>query len=90
MEFDELAVRYKTVVHSPESEYLYKELDLKISRVIASLPERCRLIYLLVKEDGLKYKDVAELLDISIKTVDSQMAIALKRLREHVGHFLNQ
>jgi len=39
----------------------------------------------LIKEDGLKYKEVAELLGISIKTVENQMAIALKKMEQSIG-----
>jgi RNA polymerase sigma-70 factor (ECF subfamily) len=40
------------------------------------------LIFKLVKEDGLRYREVAELLQISVKTVEAQMAIALRRLSQ--------
>ncbi len=43
-------------------------------------PPRCRIIFKLVKEDGLKYREVAELLQLSVKTVEAQMAIALRRI----------
>ena len=41
-------------------------------------PPKCKLIFRLIREDGLKYADVAALLNISIKTVEAQMAIAVK------------
>ena len=44
------------------------------------LPPRCKLIFKLIKEDGLKYKNVAELLGLSVKTVEAQLAIALKKI----------
>ena len=52
-------------------------------RVIAAidlLPPKCKLIFKLIKEDGLKYKDVARLLDLSIKTVEAQLAIAIRKI----------
>jgi RNA polymerase sigma-70 factor (ECF subfamily) len=52
----------------------------QINAAIASLPPKCRVIFRLVKENNLKYREVAELLEISEKTVENQMAIALKKL----------
>ena len=56
------------------------EMLNKIKRAVNELPPRCKLIFKLVKEDGLKYREVAELLQLSVKTVEAQMAIALRRL----------
>ncbi|MEO7445770.1 MAG: sigma-70 family RNA polymerase sigma factor [Ferruginibacter sp.] len=56
------------------------ELEASITAAIRSLPPSCQLIYKLAKEDKLKYKDIAQLLDISIKTIDSQLAIALRKI----------
>ncbi len=52
----------------------------RIRRAIDQLSPRCKLIFSLVKEDGLKYKDVAQLLELSIKTVEAQLAIAVKKI----------
>jgi RNA polymerase sigma factor (sigma-70 family) len=48
---------------------------------VNELPPRCRAIFKLVKEESLKYSEVAKLLDISVKTVEAQMAIALRRIK---------
>ena len=56
------------------------EMLRQINAAIASLPPKCRVIFRLVKENNLKYREVAELLEISEKTVENQMAIALKKL----------
>ena len=62
-------------------QYLITKDFLKsITKAINELPPKCRLIFKLVKDDGLTYKEVAELLNISIKTVESQMGIALKKI----------
>ncbi|ULT41406.1 sigma-70 region 4 domain-containing protein [Niabella defluvii] len=42
----------------------------------------------LIKEDGLKYAEVAQLLDLSVKTVENQMSIAIKKLAAAVNHML--
>lgn len=51
---------------------------------VDSLPEKCREIYILSKEEKLSYKEIAAIKNISIKTVESQMGIALKRIREYL------
>ena len=65
---------------TPEDLMITGETLQGIHRAINELPAQCRLIFKLVKEDGLKYKEVAELLHLSIKTVENQMGIALKKI----------
>ena len=50
---------------------------------VNDLPPKCRAIFKLTKEEGLKYAEVAQLLNISVKTVEAQMAIALRRIKTH-------
>jgi len=64
----------------PETLLVHAESAKKLALAIGGLPPRCKLIFKLIKEDGLKYKDVATLLDLSIKTVEAQLAIAMKRI----------
>jgi RNA polymerase sigma factor (sigma-70 family) len=52
---------------------------------VNNLPPRCKLVFRLVKEDRLPYKDVAQILDISIKTIDNQLAIALRKISEAIN-----
>jgi len=65
---------------NPEQLLISSEMVRYINRVIDQLAPRCKLIFLLVKESNLKYKEVAELLNISVKTVEAQMSIALKKI----------
>jgi len=65
----------------PETILVHAETVKKLAAAIQQLPPRCKLIFKLIKEDGLKYKDVAVLLDLSVKTVEAQLAIAMNRLR---------
>lgn len=62
-----------------------EKLELKLERlqkVIESLPEKCKKILIMNKMEGLKYKEIADRLDISVKTVESQMRIAFQKIRE--------
>jgi RNA polymerase sigma-70 factor (ECF subfamily) len=77
---DDLSVDHFPLVADPELLLSQRELQQQIREAIEQLPPRCRLIFKLVKEDGLSYKEVAAILEISIKTVDSQLCLALKKL----------
>ena len=49
---------------------------------IDSLPAKCKMAFKLVREDRLKYKEVAAILDISVKTLEAHLANAVRKLRE--------
>ncbi len=57
-------------------------LKKKIQVAINQLPEKCKQIFLLSRYGGMTYKEIAEDLDLSVKTVENQMSIALKKLRD--------
>lgn len=79
----------KSVFFNPEELMLSSELVKRVMKAINDLPPKCKTIFKLVKEDGLKYAEVASLLDISIKTVEAQMAIAVRRIKTH-SEFKNE
>ncbi|MHA4809650.1 RNA polymerase sigma-70 factor [Flavitalea flava] len=58
-----------------------KELMHRLHMAIEQLPEQCRLIFKMVKEDNLKFHEVAEILNISTRTVETQIYRAVKKLR---------
>lgn len=64
------------------------ERDARIWKAMDELPEKCREIFLMSKRDGMTNEEIAEELDISIKTVKNQMTKAYSRLRESLssGH----
>jgi RNA polymerase sigma-70 factor, ECF subfamily len=66
----------------------YQELELRIRQAIDRLPPQCKTIFILSRHEGLKYQDIAETLGLSIKTVESQMGIALEKLRLDLKPFL--
>ena len=68
----------------PEKLFLGRELARQIEAAVSNLPPRCQLIYRMVREDGLKYREVADALDISLKAVENQLLIAMKRVRNVV------
>ena len=78
--YENLIVHMTDLV-SPEQIMITKEMLQKIKEAVDSLPPRCKLIFKFVREDGLSYSEVAEILGLSIKTIDAQMVIAVARIR---------
>jgi RNA polymerase sigma-70 factor (ECF subfamily) len=64
------------------------ELPEKIQAAIAALPEPIRLVFTMNRFDGIKYAEIAAMLDISVKTVETRMSKALAILREKLAPFL--
>lgn len=66
-----------------------EKVETIVSKAIKSLPPKCREIFMFSRHDGLKYKEISEKLNISVNTVETQMCIALKKLRSSVSPLLN-
>ncbi|SDC03031.1 sigma-70 family RNA polymerase sigma factor [Niabella drilacis] len=74
---------YITLAHEgPETGIIAKEARQLLETAINGLPYKCRLVFRLIKEEGLRYKDVASLLEISVKTVEAHMRLAYGRIVE--------
>lgn len=75
---------FTSIVQDPQAEMRFIDSGTKqiILNSIESLPKKCREIFIKCKIKGQSYADVACDLDISVKTVESQMTIAFKKLRE--------
>jgi RNA polymerase sigma-70 factor, ECF subfamily len=66
----------------------FKQLSADVDEAIASLPEQMRRIFELSRYEGLKYAEIASLLHISVKTVETQMSRALAKLRQRLAGYL--
>jgi RNA polymerase sigma-70 factor (ECF subfamily) len=64
------------------------ELEERIFKALNKLPEQCRLVFKLSRFEELKYAEIAEQLNISVKTVENQMGKALKIMREQLKDYL--
>lgn len=62
-----------------------KELIAKVDRVIDELPQVCRLVFILSRYEKLSYREIAEKLNISVKTVENHITKALKHVRKHLS-----
>ena len=71
---------------SPEIIQKLEEAELKerIDRAIQALPEKCRIVFLLNRQEEMSYAEVANQLNISVKTVENQIGKALKLLRQAI------
>ncbi len=65
-----------------------QQLKQAINKEIEALPSRSKMTYKLHRYDGLTYREIAEVMDVSVKTVESQMTRTLKRLRKRLSYLL--
>lgn len=77
--FDHIHIEFSESVN-PEQLMITAEMFNKIRLSVEGLPPRCKMIFKLIREDGLKYKEVSQILNISVNTIDAQMAIAISRI----------
>ncbi|MEI6949050.1 RNA polymerase sigma-70 factor [Paraflavisolibacter sp. H34] len=73
---------------APDVPLYVKDIQARVHAAVENLPEKCRNIYQLSREQHLSYKEIADRLQVSPKTVENQMTIALKKLREALGDLL--
>jgi RNA polymerase sigma-70 factor (family 1) len=83
--FDHIHISVESSTDTPEQILITAEIQQKIQTAVDALPPRCKMIFKLVREDGLKYKEIASILNISINTIDAQMAIAIKKITAAIG-----
>jgi len=86
---DEISYELSDNSINSQEEMEYSELEDEINTIIDSLPEKCRLVFVLNRFEQLSYKEVAKRLDISVKTVENQMSKALKILRAEFSNYKN-
>ena len=78
--FDFLDSSLNDFASDPYELMITSEMMDRMHQAVDALPPRCKMIFKLIREDGLKYKEVAEILNISVNTIDVQMAIAVKKI----------
>jgi RNA polymerase sigma-70 factor, ECF subfamily len=71
-----------------DEKMISNELESKIYEAMRTLPEQCRLVFQLSRFEELKYQEIANQLEISVKTVENQMGKALKMMRLHLKEYL--
>lgn len=78
---DEVPESYAANSQTPEEEMSHQELEKLVAEGIEQLPEKCRIVFNLSRQEGLSYAQIADELQISVKTVEAHMGTALKKLR---------
>jgi len=72
-----------------QDECLKIELKHTMAASIKALPPKCQLVYLLIKEYGLSYKQVAEIVGISVNTVEGHMTTAMKKMAHSLKVYMD-
>jgi len=88
--FEQKAGQELTIADSSTEQWLgFNELNDRIARLVADLPEKCRLVYQLKKEEGYSQREIAARLRISEKAVEANISRALKALHVGIRSFLS-
>lgn len=85
LDVERLDVYYSCSTPTPEQMAIASEMRKAIDKAILDLPPKCRMVYKLVKEDGLRHKEVAEILQISHRTVEHHIASALRNIAKYMN-----
>lgn len=67
---------------TPEGDLIGKEEIERLNEAVNSLPGKCKMAFKLVREDKLRYKEAAGILNISVKTLEAHLSAAVRKLRE--------
>ena len=76
------------LTENPEDQCINSEMHRTVHQAINKLPEKCRQIYLMKKYDNLSYQEIADIMDISVNTVKTQIKRALKKLQINLSHLI--
>jgi len=76
------------VDHSTQQWLDFMELKKQLSELVKELPEKCRLVFTLSREEGNSHKEIAQKLDISEKTVEGHLTKAIKLLKSQLNNYL--
>lgn len=77
-------------IDTSDSAVELKELQARIAAAIEKLPAQCRAIFVLSRLEEKKNREIAEIMNLSLKTVENQMGIALKKMREELHPYLRR
>jgi RNA polymerase sigma-70 factor (ECF subfamily) len=77
---DDINIEIIDTATTGEDKLICEDTTKIINNALSKLSSQCQMVFKLIKEDGLKYREVAELLDISVKTVEYHMGNALKQV----------
>ncbi|MDR8391920.1 RNA polymerase sigma-70 factor [Aliifodinibius sp. S!AR15-10] len=77
---DDIQTEVRSKKYHPDEELIFKEFENRMEALINTLPPRRKVIFKLSRLEGFTYKEIAEILSISVRTVQNQMVEAVKQL----------
>lgn len=77
---DDVLVRFEADELTPETAFFTAEIRSEIEQAINQLPPKTKLVFQMAKVEGMKYKEIADILNISVNTIDNHIATAVKKL----------
>lgn len=83
---EEVSVNQTDEIQSPEESLIENEIMEAVQGAIEKLPQQCRCVYQMKRYDGMTYSEIAEILNVSINTVKTQMKRALKSLHKNLAY----
>jgi RNA polymerase sigma-70 factor (ECF subfamily) len=83
---EEVSVNQMDEIPSPEESLIENEIMEAVQGAIEKLPQQCRCVYQMKRYDGMTYSEIAEILNVSINTVKTQMKRALKSLHKNLAY----
>ena len=86
---DELPIDLYIDTNEVDSDLLDAEMTEVYNKALSELPERCKLIFLLAREERMKHKEIAQALSITEVTVEHQMNIAIRKMLDAVSRYYN-
>lgn len=89
MTYEAHAVHHGSIAGQAADTATAKELEHRIATALADLPEQCRTIFQLSRFEELKYREIADKMGLSVKTVENQMGKALKILRTKLADYIS-
>lgn len=79
-------LQYTSDNSTTSDELAVRELTSVIAQAVDALPDKCRKVYSLSRNEQLSHAEIASRMNITVKTVENQITIALKRIRLFIGH----
>lgn len=71
---------------NPEEQCIFSEAVKQVNLIVASLPTKCQMVFRLIKEERMTYKEVSNIMNISQNTIETHMRIALKKIRNEISN----
>lgn len=86
--FTELEVT--TTYENPIEELNFKELNNALQETVNRLPEKCKLIFKMAKEDEMNHQEIADILGVKVCTVDRQLLLAKEKIKKALKPYLEE